>query len=69
MGRNRQGLRKPSADLIETASDKTATGLLADYRWTICEGVQIHLRSPQSYATLLEAKEDADKAMSKFAAH
>ena len=39
------------------------------YRWTICEGVQIHLRSPQSYATRREAKEDADKAMSKFVRH
>jgi hypothetical protein len=39
------------------------------YRWTICEGVQIHLRSPQSYATRREAKEDAEKAMSKFTAH
>ena len=38
------------------------------YRWTVCEGVQIHLRSPQSYATQREAKEDADKAMSGFAA-
>ena len=39
------------------------------YRWTVCEGIQIHLRSPQSYATQREAKEDADKAMSRFAAH
>ena len=39
------------------------------YRWTICEGVQIHLRSPQSYATQREAKEDAVKAMSKFVRH
>jgi hypothetical protein len=39
------------------------------YRWTICEGVQIHLRSPQSYTTRREAKEDADKAMSKFVRH
>jgi len=39
------------------------------FSWTICEGVQIHLRSPQSYATRREAKEDAEKAMSKFAAH
>jgi hypothetical protein len=36
------------------------------YRWTIFEGFQIHLRSPQSYATHREAKEEADKAMSKF---
>jgi hypothetical protein len=39
------------------------------YRWTICEGVQIHLRSPQSYATRREASEDADRAMSKFVRH
>ena len=39
------------------------------YRWTVCEGIQIHLRSPQSYATQHEAKEDADEAMSRFAAH
>jgi hypothetical protein len=39
------------------------------YRWTIREGVQIHLRSPQSYATRREAEEGADKAMSKFVRH
>ena len=39
------------------------------YRWTICEGVQIHLRSPKSYATRREAQEHADKAMSKFERH
>ena len=39
------------------------------YRWTIREGVQIHLRSLQSYVTRQEAKEAADKAMSKFADH
>ena len=39
------------------------------YRWTICEGIQIHLRSPVSYATRREAEEDADKAMSRFVCH
>jgi hypothetical protein len=39
------------------------------YRWTICEGTQIHLRSPQSYATRREAEEGAEKAMSKFVRH
>jgi hypothetical protein len=39
------------------------------YRWTICEGIQIHLRSPESYATRREAQEHADKAMSKFVRH
>jgi hypothetical protein len=39
------------------------------YRWTISEGFQIHLRSPQSYATEREAKKDADRAMSKFVLH
>jgi hypothetical protein len=39
------------------------------YRWMISEGFQIHLRSPQSYATEREAKEHADRAMSKFVLH
>jgi len=39
------------------------------YRWTISEGIRTHLRSPQSYATEREAKEDADKAMSRFVRH
>lgn len=38
------------------------------YRWTVCEGSQVHLRSPQSYATRREATEDATKAMANFAA-
>jgi hypothetical protein len=36
------------------------------YRWMILEGFQIHLRSPKSYATRREAKEEADKAITKF---
>jgi len=39
------------------------------YRWTIFEGFQIHLRSPESYATLREAEEDAARAMSRFVRH
>lgn len=38
------------------------------FRWTVCEGGQIHIRSPQSYAIRREAMADADKAMSKLAA-
>lgn len=38
------------------------------YRWTICEGCQIHLRSPQSYATRREAIDDAKKALAHFVA-
>jgi hypothetical protein len=37
------------------------------FRWTVCEGTQIHLRSPHSYATRLEAEQEADKALQKFA--
>jgi hypothetical protein len=39
------------------------------YRWTVCEGIQIHLRSPHSYATRREAENDAAKAMSKLLAN
>jgi hypothetical protein len=35
------------------------------FRWTVCEGVQVHMRSPHSYATRREAVADADKAMAK----
>lgn len=38
------------------------------YRWTVCEGAQIHLRSPHSYATRREAEKDAEKAMSNLVA-
>ena len=38
------------------------------FRWTVCEGDQIHIRSPHSYATRREASAEADKAMSKLAA-
>ena len=37
------------------------------FRWTVCEGSQIHLRSPHSYETRREAEAEADKAMLKFA--
>ena len=37
------------------------------FRWTVCEGNQIHLRSPHSYATRREAEREADKARQKFA--
>jgi hypothetical protein len=37
------------------------------YRWTVCEGSQIHIRSPHSYATRREAVEEANKALSKLA--
>jgi hypothetical protein len=36
---------------------------LGRYRWTISEDVQIHLHSPQSYATRREAQEDANKVI------
>ena len=39
------------------------------FRWTISEGLQIHLRSPQSYATEREAEESAKSALSKFVRH
>ena len=35
------------------------------FRWTVCEGGQIHLRSPHSYATRREAEAEAGKAMLK----
>ena len=37
------------------------------FRWTVCEGDQIHLRSPHSYATRREAEQEANKARQKFA--
>lgn len=37
------------------------------FRWTVCEGGQIHLRSPHSYATRREAELEASKAMARFA--
>jgi hypothetical protein len=35
------------------------------YRWTVCEGIQIHVRSPNSYATRSEAEKEAAKAVSR----
>ncbi len=39
------------------------------YRWTVCEGVQVHARSPHSYATRREAENEAGKAMANRAAN
>jgi hypothetical protein len=36
------------------------------YRWTVCEGSQIHIRSPQSYASSKEAESEATDAMQKL---
>jgi ureidoglycolate hydrolase len=33
------------------------------FRWVVCEGDQIHLRSPQSYATRGEAEIEAAAAL------
>jgi len=35
-------------------------------RWTVCEGTQILVRSPHSYATRREADQEANKAMEKL---
>ena len=35
------------------------------YRWTVCEGSQIQVRSPYSYATRREAEKEAAKAVSR----
>ena len=37
------------------------------FRWTVCEGEQIHLRSPHSYATRREAEIEGGKAVLRFA--
>jgi hypothetical protein len=49
---------------------KIETDLLNNsrFRWAVCEGGQIHLRSPHSYATRREAETEANNAMLKFAA-
>jgi hypothetical protein len=39
------------------------------YFWAISYGFQMYRRSPQSFATRREAKNDAVKAMSKIEAH
>jgi hypothetical protein len=36
------------------------------FRWTVCEGEQIHLRSPHSYATRREAEIEGGKAVIRF---
>ena len=38
------------------------------FRWTLCEGDQIHIRSPHSYATRREADQEANAAMLRYAA-
>ena len=38
------------------------------YRWAIGDGYRLYRRSPQSYATKRQAKNDALKAVSKLAA-
>jgi hypothetical protein len=38
------------------------------FRWTVCEGNQIHIRSPHSYATRREAEREANEVMLKHAA-
>src|ERR1700722_8202118 len=37
------------------------------FRWTVCEGGQIHLRSPHSYLTRRQAEIEADKALLRVA--
>ena len=37
------------------------------YRWSVCEGEQIHRRSPHSYATRREAEAEATKAVQRQA--
>jgi hypothetical protein len=39
------------------------------YRWTVCEGIQIHVRSPHSYATKDEAEKEAAKAVVRREEH
>jgi hypothetical protein len=35
------------------------------YRWTVCEGSQVHMRSPTSYPTRSEAEKEAAKAVER----
>ena len=37
------------------------------FRWTLCEGDLVHLRSPQSYETRREAEDEAKQALAKRA--
>ena len=39
------------------------------YRWTVCEGTQVHVRSPHSYATRREAENEAAKAVARREDH
>jgi hypothetical protein len=38
------------------------------FRWMVCEGNQIHIRSPHSYAIRREAEREANEVMLKHAA-
>jgi hypothetical protein len=38
------------------------------FRWTVCEGVLVHMRSARSYATRLEARAEAEAALAKLVA-
>jgi hypothetical protein len=38
------------------------------FRWSVCEGNQIHIRSPHSYATRREADMEATEVMLRLAA-
>jgi hypothetical protein len=38
------------------------------FRWTLCEGEQIIIRSPHSYATQREAEIEANEVMGRHAA-
>ena len=39
------------------------------YRWNVCEGSQIQVRSPHSYATRREAEKEAVKAVARRVEH
>ena len=54
----------PSAFRVEAAPLRPGR-----YLWAIGYGFQIYRRSPESFATRREAKNDAVKAMSKIEAH
>jgi hypothetical protein len=55
---------------IHPFSIKTERDLLneARFRWMLCEGDQVIIRSPHSYATRREAEQEADKVMQNHAA-
>jgi hypothetical protein len=61
------------ADMFQSVGEKHpfTFNVVADplrqsrYRWTVCEGNQIHVRSPYSYATRREAEKEAAKAVER----